>query len=284
MVLNILWIVWTKGTGKDYFYETIKDVYSDKYNILRISFWDQLKKYYIKHNKTRIGKEAEKFLKPLGKKYILETEKDYYDAINILKNIKESTVRSDLQTLWIEKKKTNGPDFWIKQAYNELWEKINDTDESKDTFVFITDVRFIDEALFILSTWGFIVTFKNYKMLTENIKKLNSGDTTINHISEKLWYLPVDLWITYSLTGDIEKEEFYKFPNKWMLLSIMEDIRYLIENRKKYSPDEYKNILDEWYNYFNKIEWLSDKKIKQDFSEFVIQINNLFKKDIGIIS
>ncbi len=279
MTLTVIGIVWTKWTWKDFFYDLIKNIYSDDYNILRISFGDQLKKYYISNNKEHIISETKKFL---WSDFRLKTEEDFFKSINQLKNIEGSTVRSDLQKLWTEKKKTDWSDFWVKQAYDELGELIDETDEAKDTFVFVTDVRFIDEALFVLSTGWMILTFKNYKMLTENIVKLNKGDKTISHISEKLWYLSTDLGITYSLTGDIEQSEFYKFPNQWMLLSIMEDIRFLSENRERFSSEEYKKILEDRNKFFNELP--SDNDILTvRISNFVERINNIYRKDLWII-
>jgi len=280
MALNIIWIIWTKGTGKDFFYDLINQKYSLDYNVLRVSFGDQLKKYYIKYNREHIINETVKFL---WKDFRLDTEQDFFDSINQLKNIEWSVIRSDLQRLWVEKKKTEWPDFWVRQAYDEINMLIEHTDESKDTFIFITDVRFIDEALYILSTNGILITFKNYKMLRENMEKLSKWDKTISHISEKLWYLPVDLWVTYSLTGDIEQTEFYKFPNQWMLISIMEDIRFLIKNRQWYSSDTYKELLERWNEYFVNIWQVNDKQLTKDISNFVVEINNTFRKDIWII-
>ena len=64
-----------------------------------------------------------------------------------------------------------------------------------------------------------------------------------------------------------------------MLLSIMEDIRFLSENREKFSSEEYKKILEDRNKFFNELP--SDNNILTvRISSFVERINNIYRKDL----
>jgi len=291
----IVWLNAAKKTGKDFFFNLVKENFSDYYNIERISFADQLKLEYISENKEKVANLAiQTWLVNEPIKNILNySDEQFLKIIDELKNNPDTPVRTDLQRIWSERKVTHWPDYWVNKAFIQLEDRFQELQGSwRDTIFFITDLRFIDEAVSIIKNNWIIVSFKNYRQLQENVDRLyNNNETSIKHISEKLSYLPVDAWIVYSLVPNYLVNWFDNlFADKNSLLNIAYDIIMLVQNKKEITEDEIsrlEKIKEEWIELFND-EIMQDQfniseSAELKMSYLVAELNQILRKQLWIL-
>lgn len=174
-------------SGKDTFFQESSKILS-KAKCYRYAFADALKD------------ESDDFLKRnVGISAFTENDKD------------KELIRPFLVTYGTHLRRKLNPNCWIEKV-----EKLIDDNhqDSKDNFIFITDVRFENEAQWIKSIGGIIT-----KVTRDNVKAANEEEHIQSALIEKhvdlhiIWptYKPGDLSQSHSLLKPVLKKNFPKF-------------------------------------------------------------------------